>query len=620
MKLRKHVLTAALFIAAVCMAVLMGCVYMGRARDTRVEYVIGVSLANLREQWRLVLKNELETEAAKYENVRLVILDAAGDSEKQAADVERLMGFGADLLIISPGDVEAVTPVIRRVYEEIPVIVLDRVAEGFDYSLFIGPDNSLIGCQAGEVVLELLKESGKKDGTVLEIKTDSFANESRSTDFQRVISDAGVKYCSIYLPDATRDCAEDFLLARPELLEDTAVIFAHNDYMAYGAHLALEKLDIEGIRIVGLDGFSGENGGRQMVEDGIIDATVTCPTGGREAVRYAIDIINKVSGIPKQIILRSHKLRGGDMTDGEENRGKTHPEREVIRVGCAQIEEESNWRKASIESIQKAAKESGIDLRMKFNVLSIEEQMAQVREFIAEDVDVIVVTPLVAEGWQGLLEEARAAGIPVLLVDRMVTLDEELYESYIGGDFDEEGRRCARWLMQHTETMPRVSVLELRGTEGASPTEGRKRGFESVIAENDRCRIVYSGCGDFAREGGAQVVRDYLASNQGQWDIDAIYVHNDEMALGAIEVLKEYGINPGTDVKIMSIDGTADALTALQRGEINCVVECNPLLGPELMKAITDLMQGKELPLRIITDEMVFTEDTPKEFFRNRKY
>ncbi len=362
------------------------------------------------------------------------------------------------------------------------------------------------------------------------------------------------------------------------------------------------------------------NGGRQMVEDGIIDATVTCPTGGREAVRYAIDIINKVSGIPKQIILRSHKLRGGDMTDGEENRGKTHPEREVIRVGCAQIEEESNWRKASIESIQKAAKESGIDLRMKFNVLSIEEQMAQVREFIAEDVDVIVVTPLVAEGWQGLLEEARAAGIPVLLVDRMVTLDEELYESYIGGDFDEEGRRCARWLMQHTETMPRVSVLELRGTEGASPTEGRKRGFESVIAENDRCRIVYSGCGDFAREGGAQVVRDYLASNQGQWDIDAIFVHNDEMALGAIEVLKEYGINPGTDVKIMSIDGTADALTALQRGEINCVVKCNPLLGPELMKAITDLMQGKELPLRIITDEMVFTEDTPKEFFRNRKY
>lgn len=601
-----------------CATLLTGCVHIGAVRDTSIEYVIGVSLANLSEQWRLILKNELEEEAAKYDSVRLVILDAAGDSRKQAADVEKLMGFGVDLLIISPGDVEALTPVISDVYQEIPVIVLDRVVEGFDYSLFIGPDNRLIGRQAGEVVLDLLNENGIENGTVLEIKTDSFANESRSRDFGRIISQAGMEIRSIILKEATRDCAEDFLLAQPELLEGTDVIFAHNDYMAYGAHLALEKMGIKGIKIVGLDGFSGESGGLQMVEKGIIDATVTCPTGGSEAVRYAIDIINKVSGVPKQIILRSHKIRSDNVLAYQEGSSVPQQAQETIRVGYAQIDEESSWRKASIESIQEAALEFGVNLEVKFNVLSIEDQKKQVQKFIEEDVDVIAISPLISEGWRDILEDAQEAQIPVLLVDRAVAVEEELYTSFIGADFEEEGRRCARWLIKETADMPHVSILELRGTEGASPTQGRKEGFESAISGDERYQIVYSGCGDFNREGGAQIIRDYLAENE--WDIDAIYAHNDEMALGAIEVLKEYGIKPGVDVKIMSVDGISDALAALKKGEINCVVECNPLLGPELMKAITDLMQGKELPLRIITDEIVFTEDTPEVLLQNRKY
>lgn len=613
MKLPKKFLAVLL-----CMLPLMGCMQIGNPRDTSIEYVIGVSLANLSEQWRLVLKNELEAEAAKHESVRLVILDAAGDRQKQEADVERLMGFGIDLLIISPGDAEAMTPIISAVYEKIPVIVLDRVVEGFDYSLFIGPDNGLIGRQAGEVVLDLLSESGQKNGSVLEIKTNSFANESRSEDFSRVISEAGVENHPIYLREATRDCAEDFLLAQPKLLSGIDVIFAHNDYMAYGAHLALERLGITGIKIVGLDGFSGENGGLHMVENEIIDATVTCPTGGSEAVRYAIDIINQVSGIPKQIILRSHKIRSDNVLAYQEEHDEIRTSQETIRVGYAQIDEESNWRKASIESIQQAALESNVNLAVEFNVLSLEEQIAQVQKFIAENMDVIVISPLVEEGWQEILEEARRQHIPVLLVDRTISIDEELYTSYIGADFEEEGRRCAQWLMQETRDLPQVSVLELRGTEGASPTQGRKEGFESVISQDSRYEIVYSGCGDFNREGGAQILKNYLESND--WKIDAIYAHNDEMALGAIEVLKEHGIKPGVDVKIMSVDGTADALSALNKGELNCVVECNPLLGPELMKAITDLMQGKELPLRIITDEMVFTAETPGELFLNRKY
>ena len=603
--------------AVLCLAALASCLSGCSARNTSIDCVIGVSLANLREQWRLVLKDELEAEAANYDGVRLVMTDAAGDSEKQAADVERLMSYGIDLLIISPSDVEALTPVISGAYEEIPVIVLDRAVEGYDYSLFIGPDNNLIGRQAGKTVLELLEERGITNASVLEMKNNSFASGSRSAEFVKTVSEANVATRSIDLAEATRDCAEDTLLAEPEVLKDIDVIFAHNDYMAYGAHLALEKLDIHGIRIVGLDGFSGENGGLQLVEQGIIDATVTCPTGGTEAIRYAVDIINHVSGIPKQIILRSHRIRQDNAADYQ--KAVQLVERPpVIRVGYVQIGEESHWREACTESIRQAAKDFDIDLTMEFTPPFVEDQTALVRKFIDQRMDVIIVSPVVAEGWQTALEEVREAGIPILLVDRMVEAEEELYTSFIGADFEEEGRRCARWLIDETTGMGRVRVLELRGTEGSSPAQDRKIGFESALAGAAHCEIVHSVCGDFTREGGRMAIREYLS--KWDWNIDAIYAHNDDMALGAVEVLLEQGIRPGVDVKMMSIDGTADALDALQDGKINCVVECNPLLGPQLMKAVTDLMQGNELPLRIITDESVFTAETPKALFKNRKY
>lgn len=605
---------ALLLCAALLACGLAGC----SARNTGVEYVIGVSLANLREQWRLVLKDELEAEAAKYGNVRLVFTDAAGDSEKQAADIERLMGFAIDLLIISPNDAEALTPAISEAYAQIPVIVMDRAVEGYDYTLFIGPDNQLIGRQAGEMVLSILAEGGAAGGAVLELKTAAFSSESRSGEFIRTLTEAGVATRSVDLTEATRDCAEDYLTARPEVLDGIDVIFAHNDYMAYGARLALQQLGITGVRIVGLDGFSGRDGGLQLVEQGMIDATLACPTGGTEAIQYALDILAQQSGIPKQIFLRSHPIRADSVQEYLVT-PTPPPERSTpIRVGYAQIQEESDWRKANLDSIQAAAREFGIELTVAFNELSLETQIAQVREFIAQGVDVIVLSPVVSEGWQEVLEEARRAGIPVLLTDRMVDTSEELYTAFIGADFEEEGRRCARWMMQELAGREQVRIMELRGTDGASPELGRKRGFEETIAGDSRFQIVCSESGDFEREGGRRLLREYLAGHE--WDIDVIFAHNDDMAIGAIEVLKEYGIRPGVDVCILSVDGIADALTALQKGETNCVVECNPLLGPELMKAITDLMAGKELPLRIITDETVFTATTPAEAFRNRKY
>lgn len=607
-------------------AALLSCVLLAGCWSTAsqepIQYVIGVSQANMREPWRLVLTHELKEEAARYPNLRLVFTDATQNTSKQIKDIERLEESGIDLLIVSPSDVGKLTPIISKVYQKIPVIVLDRVVDGFDYSLFIGPDNRLIGRQAGEVIMGLIDSSG---GKVLELMggTHAQASADRNAGF-REIADQGKNILTdrITISDESRDSAEEALLSMGSQLSNYDVIFAHNDYMALGASRAIEKLGLQGIHIIGIDGFSGEDGGLDLVSTRRIDATIVCPTGGKDAILNAMDILNHVSGVPKQIILRSRAVTYANLPDYESSLSKPTVETPVhLRVGYAQVGHEGEWRAADNKSITNAARDAGIDLITIDANQSQKAQINAIREFIRQKVDVIVLSPVVNSGWDEVLQEARDAGIPVLLSDRMIdTTDRDLYETYIGADFLEEGRRAMRWVQQNAASTTRnTRIMEIRGSEGASPTIERGKGFREVLSQGIGFRITYSASGGYTRQGGYEVVERYLSSHNSL-DEDVIFCHNDDMALGAAQALREHGIKPGIDVKIVSVDGTKEALQALQDGSFNCVVECSPLLGPQLMKAIKDLKSGKELPLRIITDETVFTKDTPADKFRNRKY
>lgn len=589
----------------------------GRPAQEPVEYLIGVSQANMREPWRLVLMQELKDEAAKYPGIRLVFTDATQDGDKQEKDINRLLAYGIDLLIVSPCDAQKLTPVLGDVYQEIPVIVLDRGVEGFDYSLFIGPDNERIGRQAGDAVEKLNARN------ILELcgPARSQSSADRSRGFRAVVMEEHPEMTvdALTVEGESRDAAER-LVAEYDGLAGVDVIFAHNDYMALGAYNAVVQAGLSNIRIIGIDGFTGKDGGLDLVRRGAISETISCPTGGREAIQFALDILQEASGVPKQVILRSHPVTLENVDEYEaglyrESQKPVQP----IRVGYAQVGTESGWRMANLASIKEAAADFGIELTAIDADQSQQRQIEAVRTFIAEDMDVIVLSPVVDSGWEEVLREAKEAEIPVLLSDRSIDVDgNDLYVTVISGDFVEEGRRAMRWLVQNIQETKPVKIMELRGTEGASPTIERHQGFEEVLRQNSNFSITYSEGGDFTQAGGREIVERYLATHD--WDIDAIFSQNDDMALGALEALQAAGIASGTDVKIVSVDGTRQALTALQEGKLNCVVECSPTFGPQLMKAITDLMSGKELPLRIITDEKVFTQDTPKIEFKGRKY
>jgi simple sugar transport system substrate-binding protein len=588
------------------------------------DYVIGVSLANLTEPWRINMRDEIMAEASRHGNLRVVFTDAADSSNRQIQDVNTLLASGIDLLIISPNDTEALTPVIARAYRSIPVILLDRSVVGFDYTLFIGPDNRLIGKQAGQYVSELL---GAKGGKIVEImgRSGSPPVLDRSLGFQDAISHRrNITIVDTIVADWLRDKAEDELTAWLKKKGRVDVIFAQNDAMADGARRAAAKLGISGIRVVGIDGLPGPNGGIEMVRRRDLSATFTCPTGGKEAVIYAMDVLHHEEGIPKKMILRTSLVTEKTIESGALGApARTRlPADHRIVLGFAQTGKESNWRLANTESIQTAARQAGIDLVFVDSEGQPKKQIAAVRSFIARKVDIISFSPIVESGWEPVLREAKAAGIPVFISDRTVDVkDESLWTTFMGSDFLEEGRRAARWLVNYMKTERPVNIVELLGTIGSAPEIDRTFGFKEILKDYPNYRIIVSESGEFVRSVGKEVMQKILKdlAVKGQ-KMDVLFAHNDDMAIGAIVAMEAWGIKPGKDVVIVSVDGIRDAFTAMIAGKLNCSVECSPLLGPQLMKAVKDYMAGKYLPVRLITSEGVFPAEVARKILPTRKY
>jgi simple sugar transport system substrate-binding protein len=289
----------------------------------------------------------------------------------------------------------------------------------------------------------------------------------------------------------------------------------------------------------------------------------------------------------------------------------------ALVVGFSQIGAESSWRTAETRSIREEAERRGIRLKLADAQQKQENQVKALNAFIAQGVDAIVLAPVVETGWEPVLERAKERGIPVILVDRGVRVsDESLYTTLIASDFVEEGRLAARWLAEALGGRGRIA--ELQGTPGAAPAIERKQGFEEVLAGWPELAIVKSQSGDFTRAKGKEVMEAFLKSASEPFD--AVYAHNDDMALGAIQALEEAGLEPGEDVLVVSIDGVRAAFEAMVAGKLNCTVECSPLLGPAALDAVEAAVAGRAQPKRIVVDDRVFDRTVAAEVIESRSY
>jgi ABC-type sugar transport system substrate-binding protein len=290
-----------------------------------------------------------------------------------------------------------------------------------------------------------------------------------------------------------------------------------------------------------------------------------------------------------------------------------------MKVGFSQVGSESGWRAAETKVSKIEADKRGVDLRISDAQQKQENQIRAVRSFIAQGVDAILLAPVVATGWDAVLKEAKDAKIPVVLLDRAIdTKDDSLYLTAVTSDTVYEGKVAGEWLVKNVSGQ--CNVVELQGTVGSSPAINRKKGFDQVVAANPNLKIVRTQSGDFTRTKGKEVMESFIKAEGGGKNICAVYAHNDDMAIGAIQAIKEAGLKPGKDIKIVSIDAVPDIFKAMADGEANVTVELTPnMAGPALDALMAFKKDGKQPPKWIQTESKVYTPETAKVEYDRRK-
>lgn len=271
-----------------------------------------------------------------------------------------------------------------------------------------------------------------------------------------------------------------------------------------------------------------------------------------------------------------------------------------IVVGFTQIGSESDWREANTESVKSALSvENGFYLVYEDAQQKQEKQLKAIRNFILQEVDYIVLNPIVETGWDTVLQEAKEAGIPVIVGDRKVQVeDENLYTCWVGTDTTQEGVHAGHWLEDYLEEQGRdeeeIHIVTLQGTIGSSAQIGRTEGFAQVLEEHENWKMLDMKEGDFTQAKGQEVMEEFLAEYQ---DIDVVICENDNMAFGAVDAIKKAGktCGPEGEITIISFDAVSAAFDAMIAGDINVTFECNPMQGPMMQQIILDLEAGKEV-------------------------
>ncbi len=301
-------------------------------------------------------------------------------------------------------------------------------------------------------------------------------------------------------------------------------------------------------------------------------------------------------------------------------------EETLIRVGFSQLGSESDWRLANTRSMTEAlSEENGFELLLDNAKQRQENQLLAIRNFIQEKVDYIVLAPIMESGWTDVLQEARKVGIPVIIVDRQIAVeDEDLYTCWVGSDFREEGEQAVRWLEEALSRQGRegepLRILHIRGTDGATAQIGRTAALESAVGRHPEWEIAGILPGEYTEAKSYELVRDFLKTGE---KIDVIYSENDNMSFGAMRALDEAGISYGTDgeVAIISFDAVHDALQLCLEGKIDACVECNPLHGPRVAALIRQMEAGETPEKQNYVEETLFSADTlTGDLVRAREY
>lgn len=283
-----------------------------------------------------------------------------------------------------------------------------------------------------------------------------------------------------------------------------------------------------------------------------------------------------------------------------------------LKIGFSELDIDGAWRICQTESMQEQADERGYEYVMTNAEYDTEKQVADVEDLIAQGCNFLFIAPIDMDAIVPALDAAKAANVPVILLDREATGTwGEDWLTTIIADYVLQGEMCGQWIVDNTDASQDVKIVEITGVEGGSDVRDRAQGLRNIVEKTDNVEIVASQSGEWSRTTAQEVMENIIQSTGGEFDV--VYCHNDEMALGVVLALKAAGIKPGEDVKIVAIDGQAEAIEGIIAGEINCIATCSPRFGPAAFDALEEYQAGEELPEKIINTETLITAENAEE-------
>lgn len=570
-------------------------------KGPQIEYLIGMSHPNLSEEWQIIAHEEIKEEADKISHLSVIFTNAGSSTYKQIKDINQLMDYGIDLLIVTVNDVNVLGPLLHTINQQIPVIVMDRNVSQYDLSLFIGPDYYSIGKKAGERVVKLLGQAG---GKVIEIRgpLESPSVVDMSHGFNHIIQQhPNIKLISSFSGEWLRSQSEEKMRQLLERTKDFDMVFAHNNAMALGAYYASRDNNIH-VDCIGVSGLMS-NQYQHYIQEDILNTTFLCPIGGKEAVEYAMDILRGEEDMPKKIILDTIPIT----KDNEEYIANTPRQLPSMRVGYIESQQVQDL---NLDMFLGLFQQENIDIIYKTMDANLslgeqqELQLKQMRALIDKGVDMIVLSPVVSTGWDGMLNHAKGHNIPVILLENEVFAKDHLWSTYMGSDYYDQGKIAARYLVNHVYNMERdMVIVELRGHTALASTIQRSEGFNQIINGYSRINIDYT-CEagehlDVVKESMFNVLED----SNGQ--VNVVFAHNEAMAIGAIKAIEDYGLESGKDVTVVSCYNAYDDM--INHPQISCQVQSVPINQQQLLRVIKDYMAGKQLPKKVISKDKVVT-------------
>ncbi|MFR6672828.1 ABC transporter substrate-binding protein [Enterococcus avium] len=291
-----------------------------------------------------------------------------------------------------------------------------------------------------------------------------------------------------------------------------------------------------------------------------------------------------------------------------------------ITIGFAQAGIESNWRKIQSKSIKEELEKQNYQVMSRNSFSDPKQQYQDVMTFIAYQVDLIILSPIEEFGWEPVLEEAKKANIPVIIVDRNIATNRsDLFLTHIGSSFKAQGGRAGLYVTNHYQKIEKeaINVFEIKGVENSSPTRLRHDGFAETVGRDPRIQITQTITGDFIRLKAKEKFSEAIEAGKLN-NIDVIYSHNDEMTLGALDALDEHQLE--NKFVVVSIDAQKEMIDLLKQRKVNCVVECNPFMGELVANTVKRYFDNKTISEDIYVSDTVFSDQNSLSTIPPRNY